>query len=179
MFEIETARCLIRPWQKNSRELDALIRWTGNLDMMRYVSGSIWTDADREKFFDRQAACLDAAGVCFGVAALKESGEIVGVAGGAPLELVDDWQIGWWVDPAWQGRGLGSEFANALIEYMLDHVQRPRVLAVIKPENVASRRVAEKAGMKEIDTVPAHTLESRWQDEAVTLYAAGAEPGAC
>lgn len=172
MFRIETERCVIEPWQQTPREHEALRRWTNDVDMMRHISGSAWTDADREKFFERQRASLERAGVCFGVATLKTTGEIVGVAGAQPLELLDDWHIGWWVDPAWQGKGLGGEFARAALDYVFNVCGRSRVLAVIAPGNVASRRVAEKAGMHYLAKVRADTLESRWKDEDIVLYEA-------
>lgn len=169
-FTLQTARCRIDAWNNDAPEHEALRRWTSDPAMMRYITGAVWTDADREKFFVRQQSLLESAGVCFGVARMKTSGEIVGVAGLAPLELVDDWQIGWWVDPAWQGRGLGSEFGRMLVNYTLNVVCRPRAVAVIVPDNLASRRVAENAGMRLAQTVRANTLEARWQDEDVMLY---------
>lgn len=172
MFEIETARCRIRPWLETPAEHEAFRRWTDNVQMMRFISGAAWDNNTRREFFARQKRVLEQSGFCFGVAELSETGEIVGVAGGAPLELLDDWQIGWWVDPAWQGKGLGTEFATAILRYTLDEARRPRALAVIAPANIASKRVAEKAGMQYADTVRANTLESRWKDEDVVLYEA-------
>lgn len=170
MFEIETTRCRVRAWKGDQHERDALTRWTSNPEMMRYITGETWNDEARDKFFERQQLLMATAGVCFGVAELKQTGEIVGIAGLAPLERVDDWQIGWWVDPVWQGKGLGSEFGRALVDYTLNIAGRLCAVAVIAPENIASRRVAEKAGMQYAKTVRANTLESRWKDEDVMLY---------
>lgn len=147
-----------------------LRRWTSDPAMMRHITGSTWTDADRDRFSQRQRTCLETSGVCFGAAEWKPSGEIVGIAGLAPLERLGDWQVGWWVDPEWQGRGLGTEFAESLIDYALNVANRERALAVISPANAASRRVAEKAGMRLLGTVRANTLETRWNDEDVLLY---------
>ena len=173
MFTIETSRCRITAWNDNPQEHAALLRWTNDLEMMRFITRDAWTDADREKFFARQRASLEKAGVCMGPVTLKASGEIVGIAGAQPLELVDDWHLGWWVDPEWQGKGLGAELAKAALDYTLNGAGRTRAVAVIAPGNLASRRVAEKAGMAYEKTVRANTLESRWKDEDVVLYAAG------
>lgn len=173
MFRIETARCLIGTWNDTPQEREALRRWTNDPEMMRFITGQAWTDADRDKFFERQRASLGNAGVCMGPVALKASGDIVGIAGAQPLELVSDWHLGWWVDPALQGQGLGGELARALLDHVLNVAKRSRAVAVIAPGNVASCRVAEKAGMVHEKTVRANTLETRWKDEDVLLYASG------
>lgn len=169
-MNIDTPRCRIRLWNNTPDEWEMLRRWTTDLEMMRHITGAAWTDADREKFFERQRTSLEKAGVCFGAVELKPSGEIIGIAGAQPLELVDDWHLGWWVDPLWQGKGLGAELARAALNYALNVAGRPRAVAVIAPGNLASRRVAEKAGMQYVATVRANTLESRWKDEDMVLY---------
>lgn len=176
MFEIDTTRCRIRAWNNTAEERDMLRRWTTDLEMMRFITGNAWADADRDRFFERQRASLEKVGVCFGAVRLKATDEIVGIAGAQPLELVDDWHHGWWVDPIWQGKGLGSELAKAALNYTLNVAKRPRALAVIAPGNIASRRVAENAGMQYLATVRANTLEKRWKDEDVVLYESVAVP---
>lgn len=171
MFKIESPRCLVAPWQGTPQEREAFRRWTTDPEMMRYITASSWTDEDRENYFARQQASLAAAGTCFGAVTFKETGEIIGMAGAQPLELTGDWHLGWWVDRNWQGKGLASELAKGAADFVLNIVGRPRAVAVITPENLASRRVAEKAGMTYAETVRANTLETRWQDEDVVLYA--------
>ena len=171
MFEIETVRCRVMPWRNLPQEREALRRWTTDMEMMRYITGDAWSDDAREKFFERQRTSLENAGTCFGAVELKETGEIIGTAGAQPLELTGDWHLGWWVDTNWQGKGLGSELAIAAVNYALNIAGRSRAVAVIAPDNIASRRVAEKAGMAPERTVRANTLETRWKDEDVMLYA--------
>lgn len=170
MFNIETSRCLVSEWKDTAAEHEAFRRWTTDTEMMRYVTGAAWSDADRDKFFARQRASLAKTGVCFGPVRLKASGEIIGIAGAQPLELIDDWHLGWWIDPRWQAQGLATEVAQGWLDHVLKVAQRPRAVAVIAPENLASRRVAEKIGMRHAATVPANTLESRWKAEDIVLY---------
>jgi ribosomal-protein-alanine N-acetyltransferase len=47
-----------------------------------------------------------------------------------------------------RGRGYGTEAARALCTFAAEHLQLPRLIALIDPENRASARVAEKAGMR-------------------------------
>jgi len=47
-----------------------------------------------------------------------------------------------------RGRGYATEAARALCTFAAEHLQLPRLIALIDPENRASARVAEKAGMR-------------------------------
>jgi ribosomal-protein-alanine N-acetyltransferase len=44
-------------------------------------------------------------------------------------------------------QGLATEAARAVRDHAFDHLQLPRVISLIHPDNIASRRVAEKNGM--------------------------------
>lgn len=50
-------------------------------------------------------------------------------------------------EPCWWRQGLASEIVPAMLDYGLKHCGLQRILATIAPENLASRRVVEKAGM--------------------------------
>jgi RimJ/RimL family protein N-acetyltransferase len=59
---------------------------------------------------------------------------------------------GFWLDPAWQGQGLMAEASEAVTDFWFETLERP-VLQVLKAvENVRSRRVSERAGMRLIQT---------------------------
>ena len=56
--------------------------------------------------------------------------------------------------PYW-GKGFATEAARAWVEHGFDELTLDRIVAVTHPENVASRRVLEKVGMRyERMTVP-------------------------
>jgi [ribosomal protein S5]-alanine N-acetyltransferase len=59
-------------------------------------------------------------------------------------------------EPCWWGQGLASELVPALLDYGLTHCGLARIFATIDPENLASQRVLEKAGVvfdrQEIDS---------------------------
>ena len=64
-----------------------------------------------------------------------------------------DVEIGWrLVRTAW-GRGLASEAARALVQHAFQTVRLARVIADIDARNTASRRVAEKIGMRLVGMV--------------------------
>ena len=65
------------------------------------------------------------------------------------MRKVDD-NRGFWLDPAWQGRGLMSEACNAVTGFWFDTLGQ-EVLRVPKASgNAASRAISEKGGMRVI-----------------------------
>jgi [ribosomal protein S5]-alanine N-acetyltransferase len=60
---------------------------------------------------------------------------------------------GFWIAPAWQGRGLATEAAEAVTEFWFETLGRP-VLRVPKAiANTASRRISVASGMRVVATV--------------------------
>ncbi|MFC7374753.1 MULTISPECIES: GNAT family N-acetyltransferase [unclassified Brachybacterium] len=57
-------------------------------------------------------------------------------------------EVGWVLDPAIQGQGLGTEFAAALLDLAFEGLGLRRVEAGCFAANLASRRVMEKIGMR-------------------------------
>jgi [ribosomal protein S5]-alanine N-acetyltransferase len=59
-------------------------------------------------------------------------------------------------EPCYWGQGLASELVPALLDYGLTHCGLAEIFATVYPENLASQRVLEKAGMaidrQEIDS---------------------------
>lgn len=78
-----------------------------------------------------------------------EGGELVGRVGlhrtsvGGELAT----ELAWTVKPAWQGQGLATAAAAAGLE-LGRSVGLEELVALVLPTNIASRRVAEKVGMR-------------------------------
>lgn len=73
------------------------------------------------------------------------------VAGGVGCEPRSDVlggsaEMGWWLSPAWWGRGIAAIAARRLIEYCFTDLDLHRVEAGVFLPNTASATVAEKAG---------------------------------
>lgn len=180
MFEILTPRLRVRPWQETEADWQGFARWARNPRMVRYIvnNSEPFSDDKIDDFFARQQRNLDESGACIGAVEEIESGELVGVGGLAPLELVDDFQLAWWIDPSRQGRGYATELARAFITYGHDSLRLARVVALVHEENIASRRVMEKSGMRLLDVVRGDLLETRWGAEMCLRYIAEAQtPG--
>jgi ribosomal-protein-alanine N-acetyltransferase len=78
----------------------------------------------------------------------KKDRKLIGHCGFKFLENTQEIQIGYLLLPSYWGMGLGTEAASAALKYGFEGAKLERVVAVAKPENIASRRVMEKVGMK-------------------------------
>jgi RimJ/RimL family protein N-acetyltransferase len=78
--------------------------------------------------------------------------------------------IGYWIAVHAWNRGYATESVRAVIAYGFDHLGQRRIEASCFPENAASARVLEKAGMTFQRTLPAH-LEKEGVLRDVSVYA--------
>ncbi|NWL35150.1 GNAT family N-acetyltransferase [Paenarthrobacter nitroguajacolicus] len=60
-------------------------------------------------------------------------------------------EVGYHVRRDLQGHGYGTEAALACLELARDVLRVGRLVAIIHPDNVASRRVAERLGMRQLE----------------------------
>lgn len=88
-------------------------------------------------------------------------GELDGrLVANAKLEVTECWaqaevpdgarqaEIGWALDPAVQGRGLGTELARELLAIAFAGLGLHRVTAICFADNIASMRIMERIGMR-------------------------------
>lgn len=80
---------------------------------------------------------------------LKGSGELIGDCGCAiqDVEGRNEVEVGYHVRRDLWRRGYATEAAQACVQYAFDHLGANRVISIIRPENIPSRRVAEKNGL--------------------------------
>ena len=64
-----------------------------------------------------------------------------------PPEVTNDVEIGYRLHPDYWNQGLITEAARALRDHAFRDLNLPRVISLVSPENMASRRIAEKMGM--------------------------------
>lgn len=88
----------------------------------------------------------------FGLWALihKVSNELIGDCGLTfqKIDGVDELEIGYHLLPAYWRQGYATEAALACRDYAFDALGRDRVVSWMRAANVASRRVAERVGMR-------------------------------
>lgn len=73
--------------------------------------------------------------------------ELIGYCGIVPARRRSDPELIYALLPRCWGRGLASELVPALVDHGFAARGLPRLVATVRPENVASVRVLERAGM--------------------------------
>ena len=79
----------------------------------------------------------------------KQSGQLVGMGGLTPWQLESEKLVDITYrlrHSAW-GQGLGLELAEALVTYGFEELNLSQITATITPENLPSKKIAEKLGM--------------------------------
>ena len=86
----------------------------------------------------------------------KDSDQFIGRCGLLPwtIEGRNEVEVAYLIAKEYWGQGLGTEAAQAILQYGFGQLGLSRLICMIDPSNKASRRVAEKIGMtleKEMD----------------------------
>ena len=79
--------------------------------------------------------------------------EIIGWAGLQFLPELNETEIGFLMDKPFWGKGYATEAARALLQFGLDHFDFSHLIALVHPENFASRHVIEKCGLTCVETI--------------------------
>ncbi len=61
--------------------------------------------------------------------------------------------VGWFIDPKYQGNGYATEAAQKMIDYMFDEVKIKKISSGAVKENIPSCKIFEKLGFKKIGEV--------------------------
>ena len=87
-------------------------------------------------------------GIGMWIVELRATGRIIGHAGLQRLDGTDDVELGYYLGQSSWGQGYATEAAGAALRFGLEERGLERVVAVVRPENAASRRVLEKLGFR-------------------------------
>lgn len=147
MPDLSTDRLSLRTFRPD--DLEAVARICGDPEVMRYVgrsgkalapeaAGALLTLFERS-WRERPAGVL---------ACELESGQLAGWCGFFPLDGGPETEIAYVLDRQHWGRGLATEAVRATVDWALDSGTLTRVVAVTWPDNLASQRVLEKAGLQ-------------------------------
>ena len=144
---VETPRLRLRPWRDD--DLDTLVRWHEDRELTRYLGPGPFTREALEAMLARHVRHWDEHGFGLWLAEDRETGEPVGRVGLSYHRMwPQDPEVGWLIDRPWQGRGLATEAGAAAMRYGFDELGFSRLVSICLEQNMASRRVMEKLGLR-------------------------------
>ena len=145
---LTSARLTFRPLAME--DLEDYVRLYADPEVTRWLEGERpRTPGESTARLARDVAHWSTHG--FGRWAVREklTGAFVGRAGFSRM-VNGDVELGYVLSPKFWGTGCASEAAARVLAYGLETWGFPRVIATVRPENAASRRVLEKLGMKPV-----------------------------
>ena len=135
-----------------AQDFDDLARLWASEDMTRYISGRPMTGEEVWFRLLRDIGHWSALGHG-GWNVKLHNGTLVGSVSlfDAKRELsppFTDIEVGWAMDPNYQGRGLALEALQAALTYADEKLKLSRTVCMISAENTASIRLAERVGFR-------------------------------
>ena len=121
---------------------------------------SHWTWENQEKFYKSKVEKADNNDVFVWSIFLKPEytnsgyeeviGQVSAQENGEDITIRD---VGWYMDPTYQGKGYATEASKAMIDYMFKEVEINAISSGAVKDNLASCRIFEKLGFNKIGEV--------------------------
>ncbi len=143
---LQTSRLLLREF--TPEDADALALVLSDPQTMRFYPAP-YDRAGVEQWIERNLRRYQDDGVGLWAMELTKTKEVIGDCG-IILQQVEGerlYEIGYHLHRDFWGQGLATEAAIACRDWAFTHLKTDRVISLIRPENLASRRVAERVGM--------------------------------
>jgi RimJ/RimL family protein N-acetyltransferase len=148
---IETERLLIRPFEDD--DVDVIAAVYADPDVMRHVYTGVLDRAGTAALLEAYRQVHDEHGFSTWAVVEKETGSVVGDAGFGLYAATGEPELGYTLARSAWGRGYGLEAARACAAAAFAHLPQRRLVATIEPENERSLRLAERLGMRAVETI--------------------------
>ena len=162
---IVTPRLRMRPFEES--DAHAVFEVFSVTEVGQFVGGAHADLEDSERMIAYNREHQERHGFSTWAVEEREGGALIGEVGLQLLERVGpEVEIAWSIGRPWWGRGYAAEAAQAWLEAGFEVLRLPEIIAVVRPENVRSHRLAQRLGMERAGTRHAYERE-------LDLYVAG------
>ncbi len=118
-------------------------------DLIEYLS-----DEETMKFFDHGALneqaillLIEKKNVIYGICDILTN-KLIGHFVYHQWFMVDTYEIGWVLNKKYHNQGIMTALAKEFIDYAFEIDKAHRIVATCQPENIPSKRICEKTGMR-------------------------------
>jgi ribosomal-protein-alanine N-acetyltransferase len=149
MLVIETERLVLRHLTPD--DLDALAEIQADPEVMRHFPSGPRDRDETRRDLERCIALQARHGFSLWAAVDRAEGRLIGRCGLLPQKLqgADEVEIAYLLARDRWGQGLATEAALAIRDHGFDRLGLRRLVSIIDRGNLGSRRVAEKAGLRQ------------------------------
>ena len=165
---IKTERLLLRPLTRD--DFDFIANLNGCAETCAYETGGKASEADLRKrcaWFLSSAESLPDEGAIQWIAWRGDT-RIGSITAKCNWETTLEWELGYHFLPEFWGQGYGAEGVKAAVQFAFGNFRVHRLAAFINAENVRSKNLAERVGMRLDGRMrDARLIEGRYNDEFV------------
>jgi RimJ/RimL family protein N-acetyltransferase len=145
MVTLETDRLILR--MLRASDFDAYAEMCADPEVMRHIGdGQPLVRALAWRNLAMTVGHWHLRGYGLWAAQERSSGALVGRIGFWNPEGWPGFELGWMLRRAFWGRGYATEGARAALRFAFVELRQPHVISLIRPENAASIRVAQRLG---------------------------------
>ena len=174
-MELRTERLVIREFRLDDEP--AAHHYGSDEEVTRYLTWGPNSPTDTTAYLKRvarEAAREPRTSFTLAVATLDD--ELIGAANLTITDAKSTGELGYVLARDQWGHGYATEVARRLIVFGFDELGLRRITATCHPDNFASARVLEKAGMRIERTIRDHLrVRGGWRDSRVFAIVAGDE----
>ena len=159
MTILTSARLRFEPFDDS--HFDGLYAMNADPEVMRYITGRPDTPEETRAAIARVQGRWAQWGYSWWSLIEHDTGELVGAACLQHLghDAANPLEIGWRLRRDRWGRGLASEAARTILGHAFEVVAAPKVCAIRHPDNLNSRRVMDRLGMRHVGLQTWHEME--------------------
>ncbi len=144
---LETDRLVLR--RMKAEDVDDLVLIFSDPRVMASFGGQLFDRSQTERWVRRNLEHQDKYGYGLFSIILKADGHLIGDCGLEHMEVAGtpEVELGYDLNSEYWNQGFATEAAAAVRDFAFEQLALARLVSLIRPTNVASRRVAEKIGM--------------------------------
>lgn len=144
---LETERLLLR--EITHLDSEELLKIWGDAETMSLFPKTL-NPQEMGEWIDRNLKRYESYGHGVWAVILKDSLQFVGDCGLVIQEVdgVEELEVGYHFNRNFWGLGLATEAALGCLDYGFNRLGSRRIISLIRPENLSSRRLAERNGLK-------------------------------
>lgn len=142
---LETERLVLRRFTAN--DADAIFSMRRDADIMRFIREP-QSREETVNWLKLVSSHWEDEKIGFCAVVEKSSDKIIGWCGLWRLKETSEPEVGYAIAKEFWGKGYATEAARRFLEYGFNELNFNEIVAVARPENIASRRVMEKLGMR-------------------------------
>jgi len=169
-MEIISKRLIIRP--VNIEDKESIYRYRSDFETSKYLSLNPKTIEDVAEFIAKTSSEIDVSGTWFQLVMIEQTSNLL--IGDIGIHFLDtdlenqQVEIGYTLDKRFRGKGYAAEALTLVIDYLINTLNKHRIIASIDPGNLDSIRLIERIGFRK----EAHFIESlffhgKWVDDMI------------